>query len=236
MVHPRAAHVAIVPLSQVSTASSVASSSIRPATYCGAMGSRSALTMLAMFRRHLPISFWYLLRNEVPFRCLSRGSRAWRVCLLSPTTGSSVGVRAPARAGSASTCATRTFPGGGRCLVYGKLVPTSSRVSMSDISSADGLVPSRPIPPVVYGESSGTAAFPDSVFTTGADRVSASASSSSRACRAPAAAGSWPGRFHHVWAWHARRSPRRPTGRTARRAARASSRDHRGAASSGPVP
>ena len=49
-------------------------------------------------------------------------------------------------------------------------------------------MPSRPIPPVVYGESSGTVAFPDSVLMIGAPRISATASSCSRACRAPAPA------------------------------------------------
>ena len=49
-------------------------------------------------------------------------------------------------------------------------------------------MPSRPIPPVVYGESSGTVPLPDSVLMIGAPSVSATASSCSRACRAPAPA------------------------------------------------
>ena len=108
--------------------------------------------------------------------------------MASPTTGTSVAIRAPARAGSASIWAIRTEPASGRCLVYGKLVPTRNRVSISSIRSSDGLVPSSPIPPVVYGESSGTVALPDSVLTIGAASVSARASSSSRACSAPAPA------------------------------------------------
>ena len=100
-------------------------------------------------------------------RRLSSGSRAARPSLASPTTGTSVAIRAPARAGSASIWATRTLPASGRCLVYGKLVPTRNRVSISSIRSSDGLVPSSPIPPVVYGESSGTVALPDSVLTIG---------------------------------------------------------------------
>src|SRR5256885_901457 len=36
------------------------------------------------------------------------------------------------------------------------------------MASSDGAVPSRPMPPVVYGESSGTVAFPSSGFTIGA--------------------------------------------------------------------
>ncbi len=72
--------------------------------------------------------------------------------------------------------------------MYGKLVPTMNRVSISSIRSSDGLVPSSPIPPVVYGESSGTVAFPGSVLTISAPSASATASSSSRACSAPAPA------------------------------------------------
>ncbi len=100
-------------------------------------------------------------------RCFSSGSSACSPSFASPTTGTSVAILPPARAGSASICATRTLPGAGRCLVYGKFVPTRNRVSISSISSSDGRVPSSPIPPVVYGESSGTQAFPDSVLTIG---------------------------------------------------------------------
>ena len=64
-------------------------------------------------------------------------------------------------------------------------VPTISSVSHSSIASCEGSVPSRPMPPVVYGLSSGTAALPSSALTIGAPSVSASCSSSSPASSAP---------------------------------------------------
>ncbi len=60
-----------------------------------------------------------------------------------------------------------------------------SRVSHSSMTSSLGRVPSRPRPPVVSGWSSGTTIFPDSVLTIGAPSASATAITSSRACRAP---------------------------------------------------
>ena len=47
-------------------------------------------------------------------------------------------------------------------------------VSHSCIASCDGAVPSRPMPPVVYGLSSGTTALPSSGLTIGAPTISAS--------------------------------------------------------------
>jgi len=113
----RAAQVAIEPLSQVSTASSEASSSRTPTTYCGAIGSRPLSSSASMFARQRCIRFWHFSRNEVSLRGLSIGSSACSVCFASPTTGTSVATLAPARAGSASIWATRTLPGAGRCLV-----------------------------------------------------------------------------------------------------------------------
>ena len=80
--------------------------------------------------------------------------------MASPTTGTSVGDPAagPGRVGLDLGHPDLARPG--RCLVYGKLVPTMNSVSISSISSSDGRVPSRPMPPVVYGESSGTTALP----------------------------------------------------------------------------
>ena len=57
--------------------------------------------------------------------------------------------------------------------MYGYDVPTISRVSHSSSASCDGSVPSSPMPPVVYGLSSGTAALPSSALTIGAPSVSA---------------------------------------------------------------
>ena len=116
--------------------------------------------------------------------------------LTSPTSGASVGRRFPIRVGSISTWTTFTLPGAGRCFVYGKLVPTMSSVSISSIRSAVGPVPRSPMPPVVYGEPSGSTIFPDSVLITGAARVSASRSSSEPAPRAPI-----PARIAAFFAW-----------------------------------
>ena len=58
-------------------------------------------------------------------------------------------------------------------------------VSQFSIASCDGLVPSSPMPPVVYGLSSGTQALPNSGLMIGAARISASCSSSSVAPNAP---------------------------------------------------
>ena len=58
MVQCRAAQVAIVPESHVRTASSEASSSSRPTTYCGAIGERSGFSSASMSARHDAIAFW----------------------------------------------------------------------------------------------------------------------------------------------------------------------------------
>jgi hypothetical protein len=96
-----------VPLSQVRMASLVAASFTTLIRYSGAIGSRPASSSAVMSVRHLSISFWYLFRKEVSVRCLSNGSRPRSASRESPTTGTSVAILAPARAGSASTWATR---------------------------------------------------------------------------------------------------------------------------------
>src|SRR5439155_16340615 len=63
-------------------------------------------------------------------------------------------------------------------------------VSQDSIASCDGRVPSSPMPPVVYGLSSGTQALPRSALMIGAPSTSAACSSSSPACRAPCQLGS----------------------------------------------
>ena len=69
--------------------------------------------------------------------------------------------------------------------MYGNDVPIISSVSASFIVSLDGEVPSRPIPPVVYGLSSGITALPRSALTIGAPNFSATAITSSAAPSAP---------------------------------------------------
>ncbi len=59
-------------------------------------------------------------------------------------------------------------------------------VSQSCIMSQDGLVPSRPRPPVTNGRSSGTAALPSSALATPAPSLFATAITSSVASRQPA--------------------------------------------------
>ena len=61
-----------------------------------------------------------------------------------------------------------------------------SNVSHSFIISQLALVPRRPIAPVTPGRSSGSAALPRSALATPAPRVSATCSTSSAACMAPA--------------------------------------------------
>src|SRR3954454_19869352 len=68
---------------------------------------------------------------------------------------------------------------------YGKLDPTIKRLSHPSIATSEGRVPSRPMPPVVYGESSGTQALPSSGLMIGPASTSATFSSSSVAPRAP---------------------------------------------------
>ena len=135
------------------------------------------------------ISFWHFSRKRAVGALLEQRQQAGQA-LLGVADDRHLGRRSGRRPGPGRprSGTIRTLPGSGRCLVYGKLVPTMNRVSISSIRSSDGLVPSRPIPPVVYGESSGTVALPDSVLTIGAPSVSATASSSSRACSAPAPA------------------------------------------------
>ena len=74
-------------------------------------------------------------------------------------------------------------------LDVGEDVPTMSSVSQASSASWEGFVPSRPIPPVVYGLSSGTAALPSSALMIGAPSFSATCSSSSVAPHALPAAG-----------------------------------------------
>ena len=76
-------------------------------------------------------------------------------------------------------------PASGMNSMYGNVLPTISSVSQSSIASCEGLVPSSPMPPVVYGLSSGTQALPSSALMIGAPSVSANASSSSPASSAP---------------------------------------------------
>ena len=58
--------------------------------------------------------------------------------------------------------------------MYGYEVPIMISVSQFSITSSHGAVPSRPMPPVVYGESSGTQPLPSNGFTIGAPSNSAS--------------------------------------------------------------
>ena len=69
--------------------------------------------------------------------------------------------------------------------MYGKLVPIMISVSHSSMASTEGAVPSRPMPPVVYGLRSGSTPLPSSALTTGPPTVSASCATSSRAFSAP---------------------------------------------------
>ena len=52
--------------------------------------------------------------------------------------------------------------------MYGMLEPTIRSVSHSAIASSEGSVPRRPMPPVVYGLSSGTHDLPSRALTIGA--------------------------------------------------------------------
>ena len=69
--------------------------------------------------------------------------------------------------------------------MYGNDVPIINNVSASLIASLDGSVPSKPIPPMLYGLSSGTTALPKSALTIGAPNFSATATTSSPAPSAP---------------------------------------------------
>ena len=55
------------------------------------------------------------------------------------------------RVGSRSSWTPRAWSGLGRNSKYGNDEPTMNSVSQFSIASCDGLVPSRPMPPVVYG-------------------------------------------------------------------------------------
>ena len=69
--------------------------------------------------------------------------------------------------------------------MYGNELPTISKVSQLSSASSEGLVPSRPIAPVVYGLSSGKAALPNSALITGVPSFSAMCSNSSVPRNAP---------------------------------------------------
>ncbi|CAM5713565.1 hypothetical protein SALBM135S_05003 [Streptomyces alboniger] len=84
-----------------------------------------------------------------------------------------------------SICTARAWSNSGRNCEYGKLEPTTSRVSQSRIISYEGLVPRRPMDPVTNGRSSGSASLPSSALATPAPRTSATSTTSARAPRAP---------------------------------------------------
>src|ERR1700732_697906 len=69
------------------------------------------------------------------------------------------------RAGSRSICTALALPGFGMNSIYGNDEPTISSVSQLSRASCEGLVPRSPMPPVVKGLSSGTAALPSNAFT-----------------------------------------------------------------------
>jgi len=70
-----------------------------------------------MSSRHPAIRCWHEVRKPRSSWVSSSGSSAASASRLSPMTGASVGIRLPARTGSASICTTLTLPASGRCLV-----------------------------------------------------------------------------------------------------------------------
>ena len=88
-----------------------------PIGYCGAIGLRLGFSRSAMSARHLAMAFWYFFRWPRSDLRVSSGISACRLSWASPITGTSVGIRSPARVGSASIWTTLTFPGCGRCWV-----------------------------------------------------------------------------------------------------------------------
>ena len=147
IVQCRAAQVAIVPQSQVRIASSAAQPVERRTRRTAARSGRGRRSRAPPCRRaSRAICSGTSPGARVGPALEQRQQRRAGPPSASPTTGTSVGIRTPARVGSASICTTRALPGSGRCLVYGKFVPTISSVSQSSISSSLGRVPSSPMP------------------------------------------------------------------------------------------
>ena len=159
------------------------------ATTCGFIGLSRRVPRSSMSAHHSAIAFCAVSRTSGP-PCARASAAVPRACAgchrpappppdtaARPAWGRArSGRRAPARASAGTRC-------------RGNEVPTIRSVSHSSRASWEGLVPSRPMDPVVYGQSSGTAAFPSRALTMGAPSRSAICS----AQRSPSAP--WPARI-----------------------------------------
>ena len=181
----RAHHVAIVPLSQLTIASSRSRTPSSCAITCGFIGtSRRVARVMHDFSPvfHPFLRFFQEASVFLPLKTRQQVTKNTPAITDQPT---STGNLRPIRLGSSSICTPLAWPGLGKNSRYGNDVPTISKVSQVSIASWDGFVPSSPIVPVVYGLSSGTAALPSNALIIGAPSTSASCSSSAVACSAP---------------------------------------------------
>ena len=182
----RAAQVVIVPESVEMIAPSLSRSLTCRATTCGLTGVSSRVSRIAHQLPPLLHPLLGLLEERAVLLGLEQ-----RQELLERRPGVADQADAPpdsaGRSGSgrASICTALAWSGLGYHFRYGKVVPTMTSPSHSSIASSEGRVPSRPTPPVVNGESSGTVALPSSGLMIGPATMSASRSSSSPAPRAP---------------------------------------------------
>ena len=153
----RADQVAIVPLSQATIASSRSRLPSSQATTCGFIGDVGRGSRAPPSAAHQSfIAVLRLLQEAAVVVALAAAAAAPGACR---------GCRRPARprpgsagrsaVGSMSIWTPRAWPGFGKNSMYGNDVPTISSVSQLSIASCDGCVPSSPMPPVVYGLSSG---------------------------------------------------------------------------------
>src|SRR5688500_8513344 len=97
------------------------------------------------------IPFWGLSRKrEFSFGVMNR-ERAAVVVFASPTKPTSTGKRKPIRSGLSSIWTPLASFGFGKYSIYGNDEPIINNRSQSSIASTEGVVPSKPSPPVHSG-------------------------------------------------------------------------------------
>ena len=144
------------------------------ATRCGFIGCSSLVSTLRHASRHSSYLRWVRSRKLRSCLLFQHEEQLRRVLRLSPTNPISTGYRKPIRPGSRSICTPRAWPGFGRMFdIREKRCRPSGEHRSSASSLPSRLYPEAHTEPVVYGLSSGIAAFPKTAFAIGAPSSSA---------------------------------------------------------------
>ena len=148
----RAIQVVIVPESVEIIASSETSCESSQATRCGLIGpSPLAVPCIAISFHQSFMPFCALSRSLCLRLRLINDESAAVVVFASPTSPTSTGKRKPMRSALSSICTPLATLGFGRYSMYGKDEPMMRSASHSSIASTEGVVPSKPKPPVHSG-------------------------------------------------------------------------------------